>query len=141
VRQGCGVRVEGGEHRVGRPVDVRRVRRQGRFAARHGHRLDLVEHDHGRQAVVSQGRDVLAEQLAHLALALPVLGAHQPVRVHLDEARAAAGGQRRELLGQSAGQGRLAGARRPVQQLEAVQRRHLEAQARAQLEAEQGRPQ
>jgi len=114
-------------------VHVRGVRRQGRRAARDGHRLDLIQqHDRG-QTVVGQQRDVVGQELDDLLLALAVFRGHQAVGVDLDETGPVARGKRRGPVGHTAGQRRLAGAGGSVQQDQAVAGGDYERQRVAQV--------
>jgi hypothetical protein len=72
---------------IGRAVHVDRISRQRCLAARHGHRLDLVEQHDALHAVFDQAREIFLKQLAHQLLTLTVLGAHKPMGRHLDQSR------------------------------------------------------
>lgn len=124
------------EHSIGGTVHVGRVRRQRRCASRHCHRLHLVKHNHCRHLVVSEQRNVVAEQLEDLLLRLTMFGTHQPMRVYFDEANLATHHQAGELMCKAAGERRLACTRWAVQQDEAMKGRDVEGELGPERETE-----
>ena len=103
--------VHRGQHRVGGPVHVDRVRRQRRRRARDRHRLNLVEQDDGRGAVIGQAWEMLGKQFGDELLAAAVFAAHQSVRVDLQEPDLRPAVDVRQRSGQPASERRLARAR------------------------------